>query len=76
MSKLKFGKLLYFSLALASVFTLSSCNNDSKELKGNRGFQGVDTSYLDYIGIEDMEGYNFRIYCRSESGMLADQYVE
>ncbi|MBR2021407.1 MAG: extracellular solute-binding protein [Clostridia bacterium] len=73
---MKFGKLLYFSLALASVFTLSSCSNDSKELKGNRGFQGVDTSYLDYIGIEDMEGYNFRIYCRSESGMLADQYVE
>jgi hypothetical protein len=38
--------------------------------------ESADLSYLDYIGIEDMDGYNFRMYLRPGAKMEEDQYVE
>ena len=68
-------KVLCVVLALVAVVALASCKGD-KDKKSSFGLGEQDLSYLDYIGIEDMDGYNFRIYCRPGAGMITDQYAE
>ena len=54
-----------------------SCGkSNNKDSNKDWNMEGADLSYLDYIGIEDMEGYNFRMYCRPGAKMEEDQYVE
>ena len=73
---MKFKKLLCLSLAFVAVFTMVSCGSKKNDKKEDWGTGVSDTSYLDYIGIEDMDGYNFRIYCRDTTNMITDQYAE
>ncbi|MBR2021408.1 MAG: extracellular solute-binding protein [Clostridia bacterium] len=74
---MNFKKILCVLLAIVAVVAMASCKKDGKN-NDNKDWTmaGTDLSYLDYIGIEDMEGYNFRIYCRPGSGMITDQYIE
>ena len=74
---MKIKNLICLILALLCVFTLVSCDKDTK--KGDDeswNMESADLSYLDYIGIEDMDGYNFRMYLRPGAKMEEDQYVE
>ena len=73
---MKFRKLLCILLALVAAFTMASCEKKDKKNKEDWNLEGSDLSYLDYIGIEDMEGYNFRIYCRPGANMIGDQFQE
>ncbi|MBR2021525.1 MAG: hypothetical protein IJ939_03725, partial [Clostridia bacterium] len=63
-------------IALVAAVAMVSCKDDKETKKEGWKNEGADLSYLDYIGIEDMEGYNFRMYCRPGSNMIGDQYVE
>ena len=63
--------LLFVLLAVICVF--SSCGSSDSDT-GDRTASDADREYLDYIGIEDMNGYNFRMLLRP--GMIVDQYVE
>ena len=60
-------------LILVSVLAFTSCKGDESK-NDDFYFSGSDMSFLDHIEIEDMEGYNFRIYTRK--GMTNNQYVE
>ena len=74
---MKIKNLICLILALLCVFTFVSCDKDTK--KGDDeswNMESADLSYLDYIGIEDMDGYNFRMYLRPGAKMEEDQYVE
>ena len=73
---MKLKKLLCLLLAIAAVFAFAACGKDEGKDKEDWNLEGADTAYLDYIGIEDMDGYNFRIYCRTGGNMLSDQYAE
>ena len=73
---MKTRKLLCILLAVVAVITMASCKKGNKNATGDWNMEGSDLSYLDYIGIEDMDGYEFRIYCRPGSGMINDQFVE
>ena len=72
---MKLKKIICILLAVTATFTIVACNvND-----GNGGSVTVgdaDKKYLEYIGIEDMDGYNFRIYARPGANMIGDQYQE
>ena len=76
MYRLNFKKLLCLSLALVAVFALASCTGKQAKEEEEWSMDGVDLSYLDHVGIEDMDGYNFRIYCRTGGNMLTDQWAE
>ena len=69
-------KALCILLALVAMVAFASCDKDGDKEKESWTISGADYSYLDYIGIEDMEGYNFRMYCRPGAKMIEDQYSE
>ena len=70
---LNFKKILCLLLAITAVFTIVACGK-KEEKEGGLTVGNADLEYLDYIGIEDMNGYEFRILNRQ--GMVEDQYVE
>ena len=74
--KLNIKKLLCILFAFITVFCAVSCSDDKATTNEEWDMEGADLSYLDYIGIEDMDGYNFRIYARPGSNMIGDQYQE
>ena len=59
-------------LAAVAMFSVVSCKKDDE--KGAGGATDSDKAYVDYIGVEDMKGYNFRILTRPN--MISDQFVE
>ena len=67
----RLAAILLAILAVVAVFT--ACSKDEEKEKSEGGTY-TDLSFLDYIGIEDMDGYNFRILSRN--GMVDAQYVE
>ena len=73
---MNFKKALCILLALVAMVAFASCDKDGDKEKESWTISGADYSYLDYIGIEDMEGYNFRMYCRPGAKMIEDQYSE
>ncbi len=73
---MKTTRILCVLVALLTVFTLSSCKKEKENNNDGWDMEGADLSYLDYIGIEDMDGYNFRIYARPGENMIGDQYSE
>ena len=74
---MKTKRLLCLILAILCIFALASCKKSNSKGDGDKWDMGsVDLSYLDHIGIEDMDGYNFRIYCRTGGNMLTDQWAE
>ena len=73
---MKTTKILCVLTALLTVFTLSSCKKEKNNNNESWDMAGADLGYLDYIGIEDMDGYNFRIYARPGDNMIGDQYAE
>ena len=70
---LKFKKILCILLALVAVLAIASCGDKGKK-GGSSSATDADLNYLEYIGIEDMGGYEFRILSRQ--GMVEDQYVD
>ncbi len=73
---MKIKRLVCVLLALMLVLFMAACKKDGESENEGWNGEGADMSFLDYIGIEDMDGYNFRILCRSGSSMLKDQFVE
>ena len=55
---------------------MASCKKGNNDKNEDWNLEGNDLSYLDYIGIEDMDGYEFRMYCRPGGGMIGDQFQE
>ena len=72
---MNFKKALCAMLALVAMVAMVSCN-DNEGSNSDWDPTKQDLSYLDYIGIEDMDGYEFRMYCRSGNKMITDQYAE
>ena len=74
---MRFKKAFCILLSLVAIAVFASCGSKDGDPKNEDWSIGeTDYSYLDYIGIEDMEGYNFRIYCRTGGNMLTDQWAE
>ena len=75
MDALNFKKIMCILLAVLAVFVIVACDEETNnEGPGKAG--DADVEYLSYIGIEDMDGYNFRIYARPGANMIGDQYQE
>ena len=70
-------RLLCLILALVAITVATvSCGKDGKKSGGDKTLIEADLSYLDHIEIEDMDGYNFRMFCRPGTNMLDNQYAE
>ncbi len=63
-------------LALAALLVFSACGKTDKKTGDDFTISDADKAYLGHIEEEDMDGYNFRIYVRPSTSMVADQYVE
>ena len=68
--------LLLILLIIATLIFTVACDKESNTQTDNSNLLNADYSYLDHIEIEDMDGYNFRMYCRPGSNMIGDQYQE
>ena len=61
-------------LVIIAALTFVSCNKTDDKTKDDFNLNDADMSYLSHIEVEDMDGYNFRIYSRQD--MVQHQYVE
>ena len=69
-------KLLFVAILAATCVLFISCGKSNNNSDDGYGHSYSDSQYLDYIGIEDMNGYNFRILVRNGESWVSDQVVE
>lgn len=70
---MKLKRICCALFAVAAVVSVTACK---REVKSNTNYVATadDKQWLEHIEIEDMDGYNFRIFTRK--GMTSDQYNE
>ncbi len=70
-------KLICLLFAFAAIITATvSCKENNKSSGSDWVMEDTDLSFIDHIEIEDMEGYNFRMFCRPGTNMIDNQYAE
>ncbi len=73
---MKLKHLLCIIMSLVCVIFLASCGDESASGGESWDMMVTDFAFIDHIEIEDMDGYNFRMFCRPGTNMLENQYVE
>ena len=74
---MKTKRIIFLLFAMAVIVTSAvSCKDGKKTKDSDWTMDNTDLSFIDHIEVEDMEGYNFRIFCRPGTNMLENQYAE